>query len=61
VDRDQYREGVSRMWSAVRLLEPLPLLNLEIAARRRGTATELKAATLLRRAMDDMPKSPEQP
>jgi len=49
------------MWSAVRLLEPLPLLNLEIAARRRGTATELKAATLLRRAMDDMPKSPEQP
>lgn len=61
VERDEYRRLIRQLFQMGHQLQAMQLLNLEIVARRRGTREELQAVTALRRAMEDFPKTTEQP
>jgi hypothetical protein len=59
VEREEYRSLVRQMFVVAQQLEGLPMLTLEIIARRRGTDREYRTAQALRIAQDALPKRPE--
>lgn len=56
VEREEYRRLIERMYGVAQQLEGLPMLTLEIIARRRGTDREYRTAQALRLAQEALPK-----